>query len=140
MKKLFFMPILVLLWFSGAVFAQQAKETQSGMIVEVLYFHGKQRCVTCIAIGDNSKDVVNKDFAPQVKAGKVKFKEIDISTEDGEKLADKYRVSGSALYVNQWKNGKEQRNDMTLFGFENAKNDTPAFRKGLKDKINQLLK
>lgn len=140
MKKLFFMTILALLCFSGAVFAQQAKETQSGMIVEVLYFHGKQRCVTCIAIGDNSKDVVNKDFAPQVKAGKVKFKEIDISTEDGEKLADKYRVSGSALYVNQWKNGKEQRNDMTLFGFENAKNDTPAFRKGLKDKINQLLK
>lgn len=140
MKKLFFMTILALLCFSGAVFAQQAKETQSGTIVEVLYFHGKQRCVTCIAIGDNSKDVVNKDFAPQVKAGKVKFKEIDISTEDGEKLADKYRVSGSALYVNQWKNGEEQRNDMTLFGFENAKNDTPAFRKGLKDKINQLLK
>ena len=140
MKKLFFMTILALLCFSGAVFAQQAKETQSGTIVEVLYFHGKQRCVTCIAIGDNSKDVVNKDFAPQVKAGKVKFKEIDISTEDGEKLADKYRVSGSALYVNQWKNGKEQRNDMTMFGFENARNDTPAFRKGLKDKINQLLK
>jgi hypothetical protein len=140
MKRLFFMTIVALLCFSGVTFAQQAKKAHSEAIVEVLYFHGKQRCVTCIAIGDNSKDVVNKDFAPQAKVGRVIFKEIDISTEAGEKMADKYRVSGSALYVNQWKNGKEQRNDMTMFGFENARNDTPAFRKGLKDKINQLLK
>jgi uncharacterized alpha/beta hydrolase family protein len=35
---------------------------------------------------------------------------------------------------------KEKRNDMTRFGFENARSNTPAFRAGLKNKINQLLK
>lgn len=142
MKRLFLMSLMALLCFAG-VNAQSKKVVSKSVpaktVVEVLYFHGKQRCPTCIAIGDNSKDVVNKEFAKQVKAGQVKFKEIDISTPAGEKVADKYRVTWSSLYVNQWKNGKEKRNDMTRFGFENARSNTAAFRSGLKSKISQLL-
>lgn len=143
MKKLFLMTMAALVLIAGSAFAQQKKvvrKTTATTIVEVLYFHSKQRCPTCIAIGDNSKDVVNKDFAKQVKAGQVKFKEIDISTPEGEKIGDKYHVTWSSLFVNQWKNGKEKRNDMTEFGFGNARSNTPAFRAGLKNKINQLLK
>ncbi len=143
MKKFLLMSLLTLICFGGAVNAQTkkvVKKTQDKTVVEVLYFHSKQRCPTCIAIGDNSKDVVSKEFAQQVKAGQVKFKEIDISTAEGEKIGDKYRVTWSSLFVNQWKNGKEKRNDMTSFGFENARNNTQAFRTGLKNKINQLLK
>jgi hypothetical protein len=143
MKRFVLMTLMALLCFGGAGFAQKKrviKKAAPKTVVEVLYFHGKQRCPTCIAIGDNSKDVINKYFAKQVKAGRVKFKEIDLSTPEGEKIGDKYQVTWSSLFVNQWKNGKEKRNDLTEFGFGNARNDTPAFRKGLKDKISQLLK
>ena len=105
--------------------------------VEVLYFHGKQRCVTCKAIEKYTKEMVNAEL---VKNGKLRFKEVDISTPEGEKLAEKYRVSWSSLYVNKWKNGKEERNDMTRFGFQNARNNTSDFKKELKQKINELLK
>ena len=105
--------------------------------VEVLYFHGKQRCVTCKAIEKYTKEMVNAEL---VKNGKLRFKEVDISTPEGEKLAEKYRVSWSSLYVNKWKNGKEERNDMTRFGFQIARNNTSAFKKELKQKINELLK
>ncbi|WP_301060890.1 nitrophenyl compound nitroreductase subunit ArsF family protein [Phocaeicola sp.] len=115
-------------------------QTATDPYVEVLYFHGKQRCVTCKAIEKYTKEVVNADLAELVKNGKLRFKEVDISTPEGEKLAEKYRVSWSSLYVNKWKNGKEERNDMTRFGFQNARNNTPAFKKELKQKINQLLK
>lgn len=137
------MTLLALACLVGTASAQKgraAKKVQPKTMVEVLYFHGKQRCPTCIAIGNNSKDIVNKEFASQVKAGLVKFREIDISTSEGEKVADKYHVTWSSLLVNQWKNGKEKQNDMTSFGFENARSNTPVFRKGLKDKISQLLK
>ncbi|MDD2241933.1 MAG: nitrophenyl compound nitroreductase subunit ArsF family protein [Bacteroidales bacterium] len=143
MKKYIWMTMAALMCFSGIATAQQkkvVKKASPNTVVEVLYFHGKQRCPTCISIGDNSIDVVNKDFAKQLKSGQVKFREIDISTPDGEKIADLYHVTWSSLYVNQWKNGKENRNDMTRFGFENARNNTEAFRSGLKNKINQLLK
>jgi hypothetical protein len=143
MKKFVLLTMMVLMCLGGTAFAQKkgvVKKAVSKTVVEVLYFHSKQRCPTCIAIGNNSIDVVNKDFAKQVKSGQVKFKEIDISTAEGEKIADKYRVTWSSLFVNQWKNGKETRYDMTRFGFENARSNTPAFRMGLKNKINQLLK
>jgi len=143
MKKIILMSLVALMCFVGTANAQTkkvVKKVQDKTVVEVLYFHSKQRCPTCIAIGNNSKDVVAKDFANQVKAGQVKFKEIDISTAEGEKIGEKYHVTWSSLFVNQWKNGKEKRNDMTSFGFENARNNTPAFRSGLKTKINQLLK
>ena len=84
--------------------------------VEVLYFHGKQRCATCKAIDKHTKEVVNVE------------------------LAEKYRVSWSSLYVNKWENGKEERNDMTRFGFQNARSNTTVFKKELKQKINRLLK
>lgn len=143
MRKIVFMMMAAFALFAVSAFAQQKKVVRKAAVknvVEVLYFHSKQRCPTCIAIGDNSKDVVDKDFAKQVKAGNVKFKEIDISTPEGEKIGDKYHVTWSSLFVNQWKNGKEKRNDMTQFGFENARNNTSAFRIGLKNKISQLLK
>ncbi|WP_294629879.1 nitrophenyl compound nitroreductase subunit ArsF family protein [uncultured Bacteroides sp.] len=108
--------------------------------VEVLYFHGKQRCVTCKAIEKHTKEVVNTDLAELVQNGQLRFKEVDISTPKGERLAEKYRVSWSSLYINKWKNGKEERNDMTRFGFQKARNDAATFKKELQQKISRLLK
>jgi hypothetical protein len=143
MKRFVLLTLAALMCFGGASLAQKkvaARKAVSKTVVEVMYFHGKQRCPTCVAIGNNALDVVNKDFASQVKAGQVRFREIDISTPEGEKIADRYHVTWSSLFVNQWKNGKEKRCDMTRFGFENARSNTPAFRTGLKNKIAQLLK
>lgn len=108
--------------------------------VEVIYFHGKQRCATCMAIEKNAKEAVNAMFADELKNGSVVFKTVDISTPEGEALADKYEVSWSSLYVNKWKGGKETRNDMTKFGFSNARSNPDVFKKGLSDKIRQSLK
>lgn len=140
MKRVLIMSLLALICFVGADAQTKKVVKPAKATVEVLYFHSKQRCPTCIAIGTNSKELVNKDFAAQVKSGVLKFKEIDISTPEGEKVADKYHVTWSSLYVNRWQNGKEVRNDMTRFGFENARTNTSAFKNGLKNKITQLLK
>ena len=134
MRRFLFFTIACLSSIGGM--AQIATDTY----VEVLYFHGKQRCATCKAIDKHTKEVVNADLAELVKNGKLRFKETDISTPEGEKLAEKYRVSWSSLYVNKWENGKEERNDMTRFGFQNARSNTTVFKKELKQKINRLLK
>lgn len=108
--------------------------------VEILYFHGKQRCATCMAIEKNTIEVLNAMFANELKDSTVVFKNVDISTPEGERLADKYEVTWSSLFVNGWKNGTEIRNDMTKFGFANARKNPDAFRKGVADKIRQSLK
>lgn len=134
MKRFLLFPIACLL--SLSLFAQTKSETY----VEVLYFHGKQRCVSCRAIEKYAKEVVYKDLAGWNRKGKVRFKDIDISTPYGEKIADKYHVSWSSLYVNRWKNGKEVRNNMTRLGFQYARNRKDVFKRALKQKIMNLIK
>lgn len=108
--------------------------------VEVMYFHGKQRCATCMAIEKYAREVVEKDFANEKKKGKVVFKIVDISTDEGEKIAKKYRVTWSSLFVNGWKAGKEKRNDMTQFAFKNARKNSDEFKRGVSEKIKELMK
>lgn len=144
MKKLLF-ALLAVLTLSSCGNSQNAKaqsttKTTQKEYIEVLYFHGKQRCVTCNAIEKLTKEVLEKDFAQQVKDGKVVFKVIDISTKDGEKIADKYEVTWSSLFINKWKDGKEVKNNMTDFGFSYAKNSPEVFKAGVKKKIDELLK
>ena len=108
--------------------------------VEVMYFHGKQRCATCMAIEKYAREVVEKDFANEKKKGKVVFRIVDISTDEGEKIAKKYRVTWSSLFVNGWKTGKEKRNDMTQFAFKNARKNSDEFKRGVSGKIKELMK
>ena len=39
--------------------------------VELLYFHGKQRCLTCMAIEKFTTEVVEKDFQEEVAIGEL---------------------------------------------------------------------
>ena len=108
--------------------------------VEVVYFHGKQRCVTCMAIEKYAREVVEKDFADEKKKGKVVFRIVDMSTPEGAKIAKNYRVTWSSLYVNGWKAGKEKRYNMTQFAFKKARNNTKEFKKGVSGKIKEMMK
>lgn len=97
--------------------------------VEVLYFHGKQRCKTCMAIEKETKTVV------QELKGKAKLSVIDISTPKGKKLAQKYKVSWSSLYIVSGKGKNEKAENMTRFAFSNALRNAEGFRKELKSRI-----
>lgn len=115
-------------------------KSPEGDRVEVIYFHGKQRCATCMAIEKNTKDVIEVLFVNEVKNGTVVFKVVDISTPEGETIADKYEVTWSSLFVNKWNGDKEIRNNLTEFGFGNARKNPDGFKKGLAENIRQSLK
>lgn len=111
----------------------------AGQKVEVIYFHGKQRCPTCLAIEKNTREVVEKQFADEVKAGKVCFVIVDISTPEGAATAKKYRVTWSSLFVNRWKDGKEQTTDLTQMAFKTARKQPDAFCQTLEKQIREQL-
>ena len=93
-----------------------------------------------MAIEKEAKALVENRFAEEVKKGKVVFRVIDISDPKNEKMADSYEVSWSSLYVTGFKGGKEKRENLTQFGFGNARSNPERFRKGLSEKINAALK
>ena len=58
--------------------------------VEVLYFHSKQRCMTCRSIEQNTQELLKANFSRQLKEGKVVYRVIDISKKENARMAEKY--------------------------------------------------
>ncbi|MEG1838840.1 MAG: nitrophenyl compound nitroreductase subunit ArsF family protein [Bacteroidaceae bacterium] len=109
--------------------AQVTTETKQSDCLEVLYFHGKQRCITCNAIEKLAKEVVDS-----LNNNKIVLKVIDISKAENEAIADKYEVTWSSLILDR--GGKIE--DLTEMGFSYAKNSPEEFKSKLLDSINKM--
>lgn len=108
--------------------------------IEVLYFHGAQRCITCRAIEKHTKELLDSLYSKEIANGTIVYKTIDISQKENQPIADKYEVTWSSLFINKWDNGKEQANNMTEYAFSYAKGQPDMFKSGIKDKIEELTK
>ena len=106
----------------------------------MLYFHGKQRCATCVAIENETKALMSGELASLVEEGMVVMKIIDITTDDGKAIANKYKVSYSSLFVVVKNGDKEKAEDLTRFAFANARNNPEEYREELKNMIMKSLK
>ncbi len=143
MRKIKYLLLVMLMAFPFVLCQAQAKKTISkstNHVVEVLYFHGPQRCKTCVALEKATKEVLNSKFASQMKTGKVKYREIDLSTKDGEKLGDKYEVAWSSLIIVCKQGKKEKVADLTDDGFKYAVNNKAKIQSIIQNKINEFLK
>ena len=105
--------------------------------VEVIDFHSTHRCVTCLAIENVARNVVETDFAAEMKSGKIVFKTIDVDDAKNLKLAEKFEASGTALFVYNAKTG--QAFDLTDAGFSYARNDEAKLRQVLITNIRNNL-
>lgn len=107
--------------------------------IEVLDFHSTHRCMTCNAIEANTKYTLDAYFSDEVKKGKITFQVINVDKKENEKIAEKFEASGTSLFLNVIKNGKETKLDLTNFAFMKG-NDQEAFSKELKATIEAQLK
>ena len=139
MKHFFILFALMIGLTACAADAQKKEETPKDG-VEVLYFHGKQRCATCQAIEKETKALIDSQFADAVKSGKVRFRVVDITKSENEALADKYEITWSSLVLVKYDNGMETSENLTQFAFANARSNPVQFKKELATKINQMLK
>lgn len=105
--------------------------------VEVLCFHSKQRCATCVAIEQNTKELIESAFADKIQNGDLVFKTVDIT--ENEALADKYEITWSSLVLVDYNSGKETAENLTDFAFANARKNPEKFKSELKTKLETLL-
>lgn len=126
MKNAFF-GIIAALAFLSSSFAE----------VQVVYFHGKQRCPTCRAIESETKSVMDEYFRKEIKERRLSFKVVDISDAKNEKIAEDFRVSWSSLFIVS--NGGRREN-LTALSFANALRNPAEFKIKLRNAISERLK
>lgn len=152
MKKIIYLLAISLVAIScGTKAKKQTKAVDSSSVtasveqnksdhIEILYFHGEQRCVTCRAVEAHTKVLLDSVYAKQIADGEIVYKVIDISKKENEAIANKYEVTWSTLLINDWKDGKENVQDMTRFSFSTARTTPKKFYEGLEGVINAGLK
>lgn len=116
---------------------QSKKEKQSADKVEVFLFHATQRCISCITIGKYAGETVSEFFQPELRDGKIEFREINTDLPENKELAQKFQASGSSLFINAISNGKDNiAEDAKVWRLISSEAE---FKSYLKDKIDNLL-
>lgn len=101
MKQLFH-TLFILLLLAACGQAGSEKNTTvaelpgSDAKVKVYYFHGKQRCVTCVSAQNVAREAVEEHFAGN---SDVAFIEVDFSEKANEALAEKYEIVFSSIVI-----------------------------------------
>src|ERR1035437_3222802 len=104
MKKVIFLSFtLFMLMGSFIANAQNAKKQEAKKAttpkVEVYYFHFSQRCATCHAVEDNSKQAVTSLYPEQVKTGEYTFSGVNLDDATSKPIAEKLSIGGQTLLV-----------------------------------------
>jgi hypothetical protein len=132
MKRTVFFAFVLLL--SSMAYAQKPTK------LNIVYFHAKYRCATCISIEENTKKALNTYFANQLKDGTIKFQVLDVSNSKNEKIAEKYQASGSSLFLTKLNGTKETTIDFTNYAFSYSHTQAVKFIASLKAEIEKNLK
>lgn len=137
MKQLSFLLIIICAFTACK---QSTKETENRINsqienndnIKVYYFHGKQRCETCVAVGKIAERTVKEEFGDNKT---VEFAEINISDNANESLAEKYEVTWNALIIAKGENFV----DITDNAFATALDNPKSLRNKIKKEIENRL-
>jgi len=141
MKKMLNL-LLFLVISAHAVFAQaQAKPaTTSKAPVTVCYFHPTERCPIDQSIEENTRKLMQSDFAKNIKDGTVKLLVLNTDDKANAKMVARFSINAQALYLVKTEKGKEVKIDLTEFAFSYGLSNPVKFRSRLKDEIISALK
>jgi hypothetical protein len=100
--------------------------------VNVYYFYGRQRCVTCITLQEVAKDAIMSNFEGNQD---VAFHEIDFSQRENGALADKYEIVFSSLIIAN----NEAHKDLTDEAFAMVMSNPEGLKSLIINETNQFL-
>ena len=122
---------------SNAALVQNELPKVKAEKIQVFLFHATQRCSTCINIGKFAGETVNDYFQTELKDGKIEFREVNIDLPENKELTEKFKATGSILYINAIADGKDNiEEDTTVWRLTTNKEQ---FKNYFRDKLNSLF-
>lgn len=152
MKKYIILIVVAIIAISGFIlpsYNQKKEQTNTNYSVidiklpkadkiEVFLFHATQRCTSCINIGKFAKQTIDDNFSEELNSGRIVFREINIDLPENYELAEKFQASGSSLFVNTIRSGKDYiEQDLKVWRLVGNEEDFESY---FKDKLKNILK
>jgi hypothetical protein len=76
-------------------------------IVYASYFHGDQRCPTCMKLEAYSSEAIQSGFEKEVKDSSLVFRTVNWDREENAHYVDDYQLYTKALILSRVRNSKE---------------------------------
>jgi len=127
--------VLLAVVFTRNTFAQNNKKN-----VEIIYFHRTHRCLTCNSIEKAVNEVIEKDYAKELKSGTITFVSTDFQIENTNELVNKYEIDEPTLLIIYHKKNKETVTNLTDEAFAYAISQPDKLKKVLIEKINECFR
>lgn len=110
----------------------------NGRHLIVYYFHGNNRCRTCIRIEQLTREAVSEFFDHEIKSGRMEMKVINVDEPENRHYAEEYRLFTKSVVVSDIQDGK-QRQWKNLQKVWELVRDDQAFKEYIRDEIKQYL-
>jgi hypothetical protein len=123
----------------SGISTKESKEIKkdSTELVGIYYFHAKNRCKTCIAVGEVTKNTLTKYFAGKKE---VVLHEINLDDKNNKSTAEEFQVQGSSLIMKYKIKSDIFKENLTELAFLNALTNPDTIEGVLKIKIENILK
>jgi thiol-disulfide isomerase/thioredoxin len=113
----------------------KTKKTSTGKLL-VYYFHSTDRCVTCNAVENNARALLEESYKTKIDNGTIKFASYNIDEEENKALVEKYQVAFSTLLIIK---ADGTKTDFTNTAFQYAKNNPKKYKELLNAEIKKQL-
>jgi hypothetical protein len=131
--------LLFVLSFSADLKAQTGNTIPSGVKIEVVYFHAPNRCPTCIATENNTKQILEKHFKSEMSKGLITFTSLDLKDEKNEDLVEKYEIVFPTLLILKKQGNKEVKTDYSTKAFQYAYTEPDKYETIFQAEMNRII-
>jgi len=105
--------------------------------IEVVHFHATHQCWSCITVGEYALKTIKEKFLEEYRSGKIVFKDINGELPANKDIVAKYQASGSSLFINAIKDGKDNiQEDVNIWRYVS---NEATFINYFEDKLRSLL-
>lgn len=87
--------------------SEKTEQNKLAEKIQVYEFHSTNRCYSCITMGQYIKDTLEESFQPELRDGKIDFREINVDLPENKDLATKFKAAGTSLFFNPIIDGQD---------------------------------